>query len=93
MPETSPATAATAGATTGTTAAVPPAPLPPTFDAALSELEHIVTALEQGNVPLEQLLTQYERGTLLQKHCQKILHEAELRIETLNTTDTATGNE
>ncbi len=51
------------------------------FEAALSELESIVSTLEKGQVPLEESIKLYERGELLKKHCESLLKSAEQRIE------------
>lgn len=51
-----------------------------TFEAALAELERVVAALEQGDVPLEESIALYGRGAALRQHCQKKLEEAEQRV-------------
>ena len=51
------------------------------FEKALAQLEEIVTKLESGKVDLEQSITIYERGEALKKHCEKLLKDAEARIE------------
>lgn len=51
------------------------------FEAALAELEKIVERLEQGNVALEESITQYERGEKLRDHCQRLLGAAEAKVE------------
>ena len=51
------------------------------FEAALAELEAIVARLEQGAVPLEESIKIYERGEALKSHCDKLLKNAEMRIE------------
>lgn len=53
------------------------------FEQALKELEGIVGQLEQGNVDLEQSIKIYERGEALKKHCEKLLSQAEKKIETI----------
>lgn len=53
------------------------------FEAALTKLETIVDAMEQGDVPLAELLAKYEDGTKLLKICESRLKEAELKIEQL----------
>jgi exodeoxyribonuclease VII small subunit len=55
----------------------------PSFEEALAELETIVDAMEGGEVPLAELLTQFEDGTKLLKLCEARLKNAELRIEQL----------
>jgi exodeoxyribonuclease VII small subunit len=54
------------------------------FEAAIAELEGIVKKLEEGDMPLEQSLTLYERGVQLSRFCHARLEEAERRIEVLN---------
>ena len=51
------------------------------FEAALAELEAIVDKLEKGAVPLEESIKIYERGEALKAHCDRLLREAEMRIE------------
>lgn len=53
------------------------------FETALARLETLVDAMEQGEVPLAELLGQYEEGTKLLKVCEARLKEAELKIEKL----------
>lgn len=53
------------------------------FEAQLEELDGIVTALEDGRLPLEEALALYERGMRLAKVCQDRLDTAELRIQRL----------
>jgi exodeoxyribonuclease VII small subunit len=51
------------------------------FEAALKELEEIVSRLEQGEVDLEDSIVLYERGQALKVHCEKKLKAAESRLE------------
>jgi exodeoxyribonuclease VII small subunit len=51
------------------------------FEQALDALEKIVSGLEGGNVPLDQSISQYERGEALRTHCQKLLSAAEAKVE------------
>ncbi|MCD6362376.1 MAG: exodeoxyribonuclease VII small subunit [Armatimonadetes bacterium] len=53
------------------------------FEQALEELEEIVTALEAGEVPLDETLERFERAMLLKAHCQTLLEDAEARINKL----------
>ena len=53
------------------------------FETALTKLEAIVDSMEQGEVPLAELLAKYEDGTKLLKICEARLKEAELKIEKL----------
>ncbi len=65
------------------------------FEKALAELESIVEKLESGKVDLEQSISIYERGEALKKHCEKLLKDAEARIEkiTLKPDGTVSGTE
>ncbi|MFD1913549.1 exodeoxyribonuclease VII small subunit [Halodurantibacterium flavum] len=54
-----------------------------TFEEAMGELERVVAALEQGNVPLEQSIALYERGATLRKHCEDRLRAAEEKVEAI----------
>ena len=51
------------------------------FEEALAELEKIVGRLEKGNVPLEESIAIYTRGDALKKHCDRLLRQAEMRVE------------
>ena len=51
------------------------------FEAALKELETIVSRLEQGEVDLEDSIVLYERGQALKGHCEAKLKSAESRLE------------
>jgi exodeoxyribonuclease VII small subunit len=58
-------------------------PAAPDFEASLAELEAIVARLEQGELPLEESLRQFERGVALTRSCQKALAQAEQKIRLL----------
>ena len=53
------------------------------FESALTKLEAIVDSMEQGEVPLAELLAKYEEGSKLLKVCESRLKDAELKIEKL----------
>ena len=55
-----------------------------TFERALKELESIVERLEKGAVELEESIAIYERGEALREHCDRLLKQAEARVEKLN---------
>ncbi|RMG91091.1 MAG: exodeoxyribonuclease VII small subunit [Chloroflexi bacterium] len=54
-----------------------------TFEAALQELETIITQLESGEHTLEESLALFERGQKLAAWCSQQLEQATLRIEQL----------
>lgn len=53
------------------------------FERALKELEGIVSRLEGGQVELEESINIYERGEALREHCDRLLKQAEARVEKL----------
>ena len=65
------------------------------FETALAELEGIVEKLEGGKIGLEESISIYERGERLKSHCEKLLKDAEARIEKINlrADGTAQGTE
>ena len=60
------------------------APVPASFEAAQEELEQLVSQLESGQMPLEQLLTGYQRGAELLKFCRGKLEAVEEQIKVLD---------
>ncbi len=57
---------------------------PTSYEAALEELEQLVARLESGDMPLEQLLTAYQRGAELLKFCRDQLEAVESQIKVLD---------
>ena len=57
----------------------------PDFEQSLTELEALVTKLEQGDVPLEEALKTFERGVALTRQCQTALRTAQQKVEVLLT--------
>ena len=53
------------------------------FEEAFGELQTLVEQMEAGNLPLEDTLRLFERGSLLSRHCQDLLDKAELRLRQL----------
>jgi exodeoxyribonuclease VII small subunit len=53
------------------------------FEAALGELEQIVSRLERGELKLEESLQLFERGVALTHQCRKSLESAELKVRQL----------
>jgi exodeoxyribonuclease VII small subunit len=53
------------------------------FEAALAELEALVAQMEEGDLPLEDALRQFERGVTLTQQCQQALKQAEQKVEIL----------
>jgi exodeoxyribonuclease VII small subunit len=58
-----------------------PAGQPPaSYEAALEELERLVAQLDAGQLPLDQLLSQYQRGAALLAFCREKLDAVEQQI-------------
>ena len=52
-----------------------------TFEEASTELNKIVDLLSTGNVPLDEMVSLYEKGAELVDYCRKLLSEYDGRIE------------
>ncbi|GMV93303.1 MAG: hypothetical protein AMXMBFR82_30810 [Candidatus Hydrogenedentota bacterium] len=55
----------------------------PKFEKDLEKLEEIVTALEEGELSLDDAMKRFEEGIKLAKRCEKALSDAEKKIEIL----------
>lgn len=55
----------------------------PSFEAALAELEQVVSEMEAGQLPLEDALAAYKRGTELLQHCRGRLEDAQQQVRVL----------
>ena len=58
-------------------------PSEPSLESSLAEINMVIEKMEQGDLSLEQSLNQFERGVKLIKHAQKILQEAEQKVQIL----------
>ena len=58
-----------------------------TFEEAMKELEKLVDSLDKGDVSLDEAITAYDRGSQLKDYCQKKLHEAKMKVETIQSSD------
>lgn len=63
--------------------ATPTPPPPENYEAALSELERLVGAMEAGQLPLDQLLDKYRRGAELLNFCRQRLEAVEQQVKVL----------
>jgi exodeoxyribonuclease VII small subunit len=57
---------------------------PATYEVAMQELERLVARLESGEMPLEQLLSGYQRGAQLLQFCRDKLQSVEDQIKVLD---------
>lgn len=64
--------------------AAPTPEMPATYEAAVEELEQLVGRLESGQLPLEQLLSAYQRGAQLLQFCRDRLQAVENQIQVLD---------
>ena len=53
------------------------------FEAALEELEELVSSMEDGELSLEESLQAFENGIKLTRECQTALKNAEQKVQVL----------
>jgi exodeoxyribonuclease VII small subunit len=53
------------------------------LEETLEDLEQLVARLEEGEMPLNQAVKEFERGIKLTRQCQSVLKDAEQKIEIL----------
>jgi exodeoxyribonuclease VII small subunit len=58
------------------------------FEQALRELDTIVKNLENGTIPLDESLENFENGIKLVRHCNFLLNNAEKKVKKLTRADT-----
>ena len=61
------------------------------FENAVQELENIIDSLEAGEVPLDETIKLYERGTKLKQYCEEKLASAEEKIQRISESKTTPG--
>jgi exodeoxyribonuclease VII small subunit len=83
MQSTMPSSPSKATTPPGATPGVP-GPVPASYEAALQELEQLVSSIESGQMPLEQLLSGYQRGAELLGFCRERLQAVEGQIKVLD---------
>jgi exodeoxyribonuclease VII small subunit len=62
----------------------PVAAVPASYEAAMGELEQLVGRLESGDLPLDQMLSGYQRGAELLQFCRDKLQAVENQIKVLD---------
>jgi len=50
------------------------------FEEAISQLEHLVSKLEQGDVPLEEAISYFKEGMELSKLCDEKLKDVQMAV-------------
>jgi exodeoxyribonuclease VII small subunit len=61
-----------------------PTPVPASYEAGLAELEQLLARLESGELPLDQLLSGYQRGASLLSFCRERLEAVGGQIKVLD---------
>lgn len=62
----------------------PAAAAPASYGDAVQQLEQLIAALESGQLPLEDLLGQYQRGAELLRYCRERLQAVEDQVKVLD---------
>jgi len=57
------------------------------FEEAMQELEKLVDSLDKGDVSLDEAIAAYDRGSQLKDYCQKKLHDAKMKVETIQASE------
>jgi exodeoxyribonuclease VII small subunit len=57
--------------------------MPANYEAALQELDELVSQLESGQMPLDQLMSGYQRGAALLTFCRDKLAAVEQQISVI----------
>ncbi len=54
-----------------------------TFEESMAELEKIVKSLEEGELPIEKSIEEFEKGIGLVRELRSLLESAQKQVETL----------
>lgn len=57
---------------------------PASYGDAVQQLEQLIAGLESGQLPLEELLGQYQRGAELLRYCRERLQAVEDQVKVLD---------
>ncbi|HCH28049.1 MAG TPA: exodeoxyribonuclease VII small subunit [Ruminococcaceae bacterium] len=63
------------------------------FENSLKELEQTVSALEKGDMPLDESIKAFEKGIALSKECSKYLENAKQKIISLSEAEDGENND
>ncbi|OGT95678.1 MAG: exodeoxyribonuclease VII small subunit [Gammaproteobacteria bacterium RIFOXYB2_FULL_38_6] len=55
------------------------------FEKQMQRLNHLVSQMEQGDLPLEDSLKYFEEGISIIRQCQKVLQDAEQKVKVLTS--------
>jgi exodeoxyribonuclease VII small subunit len=56
------------------------------FEIKIKRIEEIIDVLDDGNIPLEEMLKIYEEGMKITSECKDFLNKAELKIIDISKT-------
>ena len=59
------------------------------FEEAMDLLKKLLEKMETAQLPLEEAVAAYEQSTVLKKHCEEKLKQAQLRVEKIIGNDAA----
>ena len=62
------------------------------FENSLEQLEELVSAMEEGELSLEESLQAFEKGIKLTRECQTALASAEQKVQVLINADGVTAD-
>ena len=62
-----------------------------TYEQAFSELEKVVSVLEEGQATLDESVELFQRGQALAKHCSDLLENARLKVTILEQSGETPG--
>jgi exodeoxyribonuclease VII small subunit len=79
MPKASPTPASSSSVSVSVNEAIAPS-----YEAAMAELETLVGRLDSGEMPLEHMLSAYQRGAQLLQFCREKLQAVEDQIKVLD---------
>ena len=57
------------------------------YEEAFERLEATIAALQDGKLPLDRALQQYQEGMKLAQYCNELLQQAELTLQQLSIDD------
>ncbi|MEO0348005.1 MAG: exodeoxyribonuclease VII small subunit, partial [Pseudomonadota bacterium] len=57
------------------------------FEQALAKLEHLISLLENNQLPLSETIANYKLADQLRQHCQTKLNEAKLEVDKIVAVD------
>jgi exodeoxyribonuclease VII small subunit len=61
-------------------------PATTTYEALYTRLQEVVARLEAGELALDEMLSLYEQGIHLAAECQRLLDQADMRVQVLQDT-------